>query len=156
MTRARQDGENSRRASAVSAAAGLVLLLAGCSGSTGGGGTCQPNDADGIVGGTKTIGVTVDDDGFTPTPITVQNKTTLTIQLRNMGTKPHGFAVGCVATPNDLGCPGRSCFPGAASIEPVEPGGTGSARFLVPTPEAIYPVTSTADGDGIEGQLVVQ
>jgi hypothetical protein len=136
--------------------AAIGLFLAGCSGPGGSGDKCQPGDVDGIVGGKKTVGVTVDDDGFSPTPITAQNQTTMTIQLRNTGTKPHGFAIGCVATPNDNGCPAKSCFPGEARIDPVEPGGMGTARFVVPLVEQIYPVTSTAEGDAIEGQFVVQ
>ena len=133
-----------------------LLFLVGCSGPANGGDRCQPGDADGIIGAKKTVGVTVDDDGFSPTPVTAQNLTMMTIQLRNTGTKPHGFAVGCVATPNDNGCPPKSCFPGEARIDPVEPGGMGTAHFTVPLTEQIYPVTSTADEDDIEGQFVVQ
>jgi hypothetical protein len=132
------------------------ILFFGCSGPGESGDKCQPPDADGIVGTTKTVGVTVDDDGFSPTPITAQNFTKMTIELRNAGTKPHGFAVGCVATPNDTGCPTKSCFPDDARIAPIEPGEMATAHFAVPATEQIYPVTSTADGDEIEGQFVVQ
>ena len=135
---------------------GAGALVLGCAGPVDGSGTCQPGDADGIIGGQKTVGVTVDDEGFTPTPITAQNTATVTIELRNTGTAPHGFAVGCVATPNDTGCPTKSCFPEDARIAPVDPGSTGTARFVVPLTEAIYPVTSTAAGDAFEGQFVVQ
>ena len=156
----RPDREKQRHAGVRLRDVCVLLVLAApvvvaCAGGDGGD-KCQPPDADGVVGGKYTVGVTVDDDGFTPTPITTQNTATVTVKLRNSGTVAHGFEIGCVATPNDTGCPEKTCFPSAARIAPIAPGEMGTATFVVPLVEAIYPVTSTADGDGIEGQFVVQ
>jgi hypothetical protein len=139
----------------------LTGALLGCSGGgggagTGAGGSCMPNDADGVVGGKYTFDVTVDDDGFSPMILKAQNTSSITVNLHNGGTTQHGFAVGCIATPNDNGCPTRSCFPGDASVDPVDPGADAMLKFALPLAEGIYPITSTAGGDVIKAQFVVQ
>jgi len=131
-----------------------LALLAGCAmdGSTG----CEPDDADGVVGGKYTFEVTVDDDAFQPTILKAQNTATVTVVLSNAGTVPHGFGVECIKTPNDTGCPTKSCFPDEATIEPIEPGKSATTKFAVPRVEGIYVIHSSAAGDVEEAQFVVQ
>ncbi len=145
-----------RAARVVPRGLGLLLLVAsGCSDGTGDG-SCQPADADGVVGGKYTFQVTVDDQGFTPAILKAQNTASVTVVLHNAGSSPHGFAVACITVPNDTGCPTRSCFPDPARIDPVAPGDSATAKFVVPLVEGIYPITSTADGDTQKAQFVVQ
>lgn len=141
-----------RAACAILPVLGLCL---GCSDSGADGG-CQPGDQDGVIGGNYTFKVTVDDDAFTPTILKAQNTATVTVVLTNAGTKPHGFRVHCIDTPNDTGCPAESCFPEAATIDPVAPGESARTKFALPRPEGIYPISSSARGDSQEAQFVVQ
>ncbi|HEY3592352.1 MAG TPA: hypothetical protein VGL13_00700, partial [Polyangiaceae bacterium] len=109
-----------------SRASGLALstlVLAACGGSNSGDDVCLPDDADGVVGGPAAFDLTVDDTGFTPTILTAQNLANVTLTLHNTGTKSHGFAVDCMPTPNDNGCPITSCFPDDTTIAAVDPGG---------------------------------
>src|SRR5262245_45788310 len=66
---------------------------------------CAPDDADGIVGGKVTLALAVSDDAFSPVVVKAQNTATVTLTLSNTGTKAHGFALDCLPTPNDDGCP---------------------------------------------------
>src|SRR5215510_12158874 len=66
--------------------------------------TCQPDDADGVVGGSVSFDVTVDDAGFSPPILPAQNMTKVTLTLHNTGTKAHDFVIDCMPTPNDIGC----------------------------------------------------
>ena len=132
-----------------------AALLLGC-GTDGSDDLCQPGDADGVIGGKYTFEVTVDDDAFKPLILKAQNTATVTIVLSNAGTVPHGFGVRCIDTPNDTGCPTRSCFPDEATIEPIEPGDKATTKFTLPRVEGIYPIYSTADGDSQEAQFVNQ
>jgi hypothetical protein len=108
---------------------------------------CQPDDADGVVGGSVTFEVTVDDLGFSPSILPAQNLTNVTLNLRNAGTRPHDFVVDCMPTPNDDGCPTSSCFPPSASIAAVEPGASAATTFITPNPEGIYYFHSDIPGD---------
>jgi hypothetical protein len=128
--------------------------------------TCYP-DSDGITGGTYTIAIAVTDDGFTSTGsddeggaeagvrniIATQNDAQVTITVVNDGTKPHGFTVGCASVCSAFptlpeGCSSYACFPAGATIPPIEPGMTGTATFVTPTPDGIiYPFSSGAPGD---------
>ncbi|HEX7670747.1 MAG TPA: hypothetical protein VF395_14230, partial [Polyangiaceae bacterium] len=120
---------------AVVAFAGLVVLP-GC-------GSPQSelggDDQDGIVGGDKTFEVRVDDDVFLPLAIwKTQNLAHVTLNLENTGTKAHGFRVHCL---------GAQCFPTAATIPPIDPGATATAKFQAPYAEGSYDVDDgTADG----------
>jgi hypothetical protein len=133
----------------------LLALLTGCA-MGGSEDACQPDDADGVVGGKYTFEVTVDDDAFKPIILKAQNTATVTLVLTNAGTVAHGFRVACISTPNDTGCPTKSCFPDEATIEPILPGKKASTKFAVPRVEGIYPISSGADGDVQEAQFVVQ
>ena len=110
---------------------------------------------DGISGGDASLLIVVDDDAFRPGMVTAQNLSTVTLTLKNEGTRPHGFTVGCVATPNHNGCPSESCFPDAATIAPIPPDRTATTTFVAPDPESLYPFRSTADGDTQTGQFHV-
>ena len=123
-------------------------------------GMCFP-DADGLTGGTYTISLTVTDTGFSKTVISTQDNSMVTLTLKNEGTKPHGFEVGCAsvldAFPNlPAMCPKESCFPGAmnddadmaARIDPIEPGESKTIMFLTPVPDnVIYPFSSNSPDD---------
>jgi hypothetical protein len=122
-----------------------ILAVVACG--SGGKDTCQPDDADGVVGGSTTFDVTVDDDGFSPPILPAQNLTKVTLTLRNAGTKPHDFVIDCMPTPNDDGCPMTSCFPPEASMAAVEPGASATTTFMTPNPEGIYYYHSSLAGD---------
>ncbi len=117
---------------------------------------CELDDADGVIGGTYRFQVRVDDMEFTPKILKVQNSATVTLELTNTGTEPHGFAIDCLATPNDDGCPTEACFEDASRIAPLEPGESVTVEFEAPRAEGIYDFRSTADGDEHVGQFVVQ
>jgi hypothetical protein len=135
---------------------GVALLhcsaSSGATGSADGGGCFS--DADGINGGTYTFDLTVDDTGFSKTILATQNDAQVTITLRNTGTKPHGFVVGCTSVASaypDLpaGCPATACFPAGASIAPLAPGASATITFDTPTPDdLIYPFRSSEPADG--------
>jgi hypothetical protein len=114
--------------------------------------TCFP-DHDGICGGSYTIDVTVDDTGFSKTVIGTQNDAYVTLTLRNIGTKPHGFAVECTSvTPAypsiPKGCPSIACFPANSIIAPLEPCESKTIMFATPTPDSLlYPIKSTEPSD---------
>jgi len=132
------------------------VALAACSSSPEPGDPCQPDDADGILGDTDYFAVTVTDDGFTPKILSSQNLTDVTLKLENQGTTAHGFAIACLPTPNDKGCPVESCFPARSTIAPIGPGETATTEFEVPLVEGIHRITSGVDGDAFEAQFIVQ
>jgi len=131
----------------------------------GGGSPCAPPDSDGINGGCYAFDVTVDDTGFSPIVLVAQNLATVTITLRNTGSKPHDFVVGCIPI-SYPGCPSQQCFPGEADIPTLAPGQSATTTFTAPNPEGIYDFRSDVPGDsqvesdggvtGIWGQFVVQ
>jgi hypothetical protein len=110
---------------------------------------------DGISGGAAALVVIADDNGFSPRVLFAQDKARVTLTLKNQGTRPHGFEVECVPTPNLDGCPSESCFPDNAAIAPIPPGGAATKTFLAPDLERLYPIRSTAHGDTITGQFKV-
>jgi len=141
------------------AALGLLgVALVGCSssgGDSGGGGgaaACFP-DNDGINGGDYTFDLTVDDTAFSKKIISTQNDAQATVTLKNTGTKPHGFAVGCTGTASSYpdapaGCPTVACFPSDATLAPIAPGASQTITFDTPTPDnLIYPFKSTEPDD---------
>src|SRR6185503_12585220 len=97
-----------------------------------------------------------DDAAFTPAILKVQNLTKVTLTLTNAGTTPHDFIVSCLPTPNDDGCPTRSCFPEGSATGPLDSGKSLTVKFLVPRVEGIYTFRSSVEGDAQKGQLVVQ
>lgn len=136
----------------------LLALLAvpSCGSSPDEGDPCQPDDADGVIGGTDYFSVTVTDEAFTPKILSSQNRSNVTVKLENRGTTPHGFTIACLPTPNDRGCPEESCFPDSATIAPIGPGESATAEFEVPLVEGIHVVTTGVDGDDFEAQFIVQ
>lgn len=133
----------------------LLAVLAACSGDDDDD-SCTPDDADGINNVALTIALAVDDTGFQPTIIKTQNSSAITLNLTNKGTKPHGFAVDCLATPNSRGCPAQSCFPGSTTLATVAPGASMTATFTTPTVEGIYTFRSPVSGDTATGQFILQ
>jgi hypothetical protein len=142
-----------RCASVAFVACGLPLACSSSSSSASpDGGSCFP-DGDGMSGGFNTFALTVDDSGFSKNVLNTQNDASITLTLTNMGTKPHGFTVGCTSvTPAypslPAGCPSMACFPAAATIAPIAPGTTATITFSTPTPDnLIFPFSSDAPGD---------
>jgi hypothetical protein len=119
-------------------------------------GACGSSDADGITGGSYTFDLQVSDTAFTPVVLKAQNLASVTVNLTNTGTRPHDFALECLATPNDNGCPSTSCFPDASTIGPLAPDASSTATFTTPNPEGIYVFHSDLPGDTQTGQFIVQ
>jgi len=119
---------------------------------------CTPDDADGIIDEPANPVLTVTDSEFMPKIITTQNSSTVTLTFKNQGTKPHGFVVDCLPTPNRDGCPMESCFPTEAKIEPIQPGEEVQISFETPLVEGIYPFHSDLAGHSeLEpGQFIIQ
>jgi len=138
-------------------------------------GMCFP-DADGLTDDPIKIELTVDDTKFSKNVISSQDNSLITLTLKNEGTKPHGFAVGCAsvldAYPNVPDrCPKVTCFSGStpdgddgdsvadddaempARIDPIEPGESKTIMFITPTTDnVIYPFTSNSpDDESVEG-----
>ncbi|MGC4095146.1 MAG: hypothetical protein QM756_45955 [Polyangiaceae bacterium] len=132
-----------------------MLLLSACSSSTEKEG-CEPDDADGIIGGDRNFVLVVDDAAFDPLILKTQNSANVTLTLENHGTVPHGFQIDCLATPNQDGCPLESCFESESTIAPVAPGETGTASFVTPRVEGIYTFRAGSDAEAPTGQFVVQ
>jgi hypothetical protein len=108
---------------------------------------CYP-DNDGINNVVATIDLTVDDTGFSRSPISTQNDSPVTLTLTNKGTKPHGFEVGCTTTTAPAGCATRVCFPDDSTIAPLAPGESKTITFETPTPDGIiYPFKSSEPAD---------
>ncbi len=121
---------------------------------------CYP-DNDGLTGGAYTIDLVVDDMGFRAVGpdagakdiIATQNDAVVTLTLTNMGTTPHGFAVGCTsacpAYPNlPGGCSPLACFPSNSNIAPLAPGASTTVTFDTPTQDGLlYPFTSNEPDD---------
>jgi hypothetical protein len=121
---------------------------------------CYP-DNDGINGGSYVIELVVNDTGFlasdadagTKNIIGTQNDAMVTLTLTNMGTTPHGFAVGCTSVcpgyPNlPAGCSPMACFPANSTIAPLAPGASMTITFDTPTPDGfIYPFSSNEPAD---------
>ena len=138
----------------------------GGGGDDGSSSSCIPSDSDGIVGGCYAFDVTVDDTGFSPIILKAQNLATVTVTLRNTGTRPHDFVIGCIPI-SYPGCPPQQCFSAGANIPSLAPGQSATATFTTPNPEGIYDFRSDVAGDsqldsddggvtGIWGQFVVQ
>jgi hypothetical protein len=124
--------------------------------STSAGRACAPGDADGVQGGDAVLQLRVDDQAFSPTILKAQNRASVTLRLTNIGTAPHDFAVDCLPTPNDQGCPSTSCFPDASAVGSLGPDATATVTFVTPNPEGIYTFRSNLPGDTQVGQFVVQ
>ena len=140
------------RAGLLVAVLALSLVACGSGSDPAADGQCFP-DADGVTGGTYTIALTVDDDGFSKNVLSTQDNSTVTLTLTNQGSAPHGFELGCVSVSSEFphlpaGCPSMSCFPPEATLGPLEPGESKTVTFFTPTPDnLIYPFQSNAPDD---------
>jgi hypothetical protein len=144
---------------------GGMLLATACSNSKGDGDTCDPDDQDGVLGGNNKVLLNVSDSGFavggvmsgsTQPNIAVQNSSSVTLTVTNVGTRPHGFQVACIPTELPAGCPQLSCFPDAANIPAIAPGDSVTVMFNTPAVEGAYAFTSSAAGDeDLLGQFVL-
>jgi hypothetical protein len=143
------------RAAVVGCCLGLVSGTLHCGSGTGVQNACV-TDQNGIQGGSAVIFLTVSDRAFTvgaadagstQPNITIENATTVTLTLNNVGTKPHDLVVSCQQTPNNEGCPMQSCFPPAANIAPVQPGQSTMTMFVAPFKEGAYQFISDLPGD---------
>lgn len=114
-------------------------------------GVCGPPDQDGVLGGDYSFEVRVSDTAFEPVILKAQNSGKVTLKVRNTGSKPHGFAVQCLTI---QGC--TSCFPPAATIAPLPPGGEATIDFVAPEAEGIYTITSGVPGDTFTAQIILQ
>ena len=136
--------------------------------------SCQPDDQNGMVGGTMTVLLTVSDTAFgvgapgsgsTQRNITVENSSTVKLTVTNVGKEPHSFVVACIPSGLPAACPQTSCFPDEAKIPAIDPGGSVSVTFDTPAVEGAYQFTSDVDGDtttdkqgkvtGLVGQFVL-
>jgi hypothetical protein len=128
---------------------------------------CYP-DNNGMNGGNYTIDLVVNDTGFQASGddgdggaknlIQTENDAPVTLTLTNMGTTPHGFAVGCISVCSSYstlpaGCSPEACFPTTSAIPPLAPGATMSVTFVTPTPDGlIFPFSSNEPNDtGVQG-----
>jgi hypothetical protein len=143
----------------------LLLLAAACSSAPEAKDQCAPDDADGLVGGHTTVLVSVSDTGYavggvgsgsTQPNIAVQNSSSVTLTVTNVGRMPHGFRVACIPTGLPAGCPRQSCFPDGASIASIAPGDSVTVTFTTPAVEGAYAITSDQPGDAaLLGQFVL-
>jgi len=135
---------------------GLVTASIQCSGEASGtnpNGACT-KDQNGVNGGHDTVFLTVSDTAFAvgapnsgQPNITIENLSTVTLTLNNVGTKPHDLVVSCRSTPNAGGSPLPSCFPPEAGIPPVAAGQSATTMFVAPCLEGAYPFISDLPGD---------
>ncbi len=132
-----------------------LALVLGCSNDDAGG-ACELEDLDGIIGGTYTFALHVDDAGFDPRVIAVQNTAEVTLTLTNDARSESGFSIDCLPTPNQDGCSTQSCFPDSHLIAPVAAGASATVHFRVPQVEGIYTFRALEQDDGRTGQIVVQ
>ncbi len=138
----------------------LGFLLCHCSSSTSGGGNPCFDDENGLAGGDYIFALTVDDTGFSKPILQTENLAQVTLTLTNMGTKPHGFEIGCIATSAPAGCPTMSCFPAGSTIAPLAPGASATVTFDTPSTEGIYTFKSSEAGDSAvsglnDGQFIL-
>lgn len=140
--------------------AGLAVVTSACSGSSSSvsgndSGACA-SDPDGVKGGQFPFDLAVSDEAFAPPILKAQDFADVKLTLTNKGTKSHGFKVGCIPAPNITGCPTTSCFPDASVIAPIAPDASATVTFVTPHVEGTYVFESSAAGDTMTGQFVVQ
>jgi hypothetical protein len=134
---------------------------------------CYPGDVNQLAG-FYTIDLAVNDTGFllggpdagAPSIIETANDTSVTLTLTNIGTTPHGFAVGCTSVcsvyPNlPAGCAPRACFPANSTVAPLAPGASATITFTPLLAGGLtYPFTSNEPNDSTipglnDGQWIV-
>jgi hypothetical protein len=159
----------SKTAEGAAVVAALVAVAIHCgsldpNGSSGGGSSCSPGDMDGVANIPAAFDLSVNDTNFytgdaggdaTTVVLTAQNRSPVTLTMKNTGTRPHDLVVGCLPTPNANGCPAQSCFPDAAAISAIAPDASATIRFVTPSPEGLYTFRSNLPGDTQTGQFNV-
>ncbi len=109
-----------------------------------------------MSGGDYRVDLVVDDAGFFASGpdagmkeiLSTQNDAVVMLTLTNLGTKPHGFKVGCTQTSAPPGCSTTVCFPADSTIAPLAPGESKTITFDTPTPDGIiYPFSSNEPAD---------
>jgi hypothetical protein len=94
------------------------------------------------------------DSGSDQRNIAVQNSSSVTLTLTNVGTKQHDFIVQCIPTGLGAGCPTQSCFPSTANMFAMSPGQSSTTTFVTPAVEGAYQFISDEPGDtqvGVDG-----
>ena len=138
----------------------LGLLATSACSSAGDSDQCNPDDADGVVGVTSTVKVSVSDTEFTvggvgsnstERNIAVENSSAVTLTVTNTGSKPHSFKVACIPSDLPAGCEQTSCFPDAADIPAIAAGDSVTVTFNTPAVEGTYQFFSDEDGDTSAG-----
>jgi hypothetical protein len=132
-----------------------IAVLTGCSGEDEGN-QCELDDADGIIGGSYTFALRVDDQKFDRIILQGQNSADVTLTLTNQGTAPAGFSIDCLPTPNDDGCAIESCFPESHAIAPIAAGASETVVFEIPLVEGIHTYRALAGDSARTGQFIVQ
>jgi hypothetical protein len=132
----------------------FALLHCSSSSSAGPGDAGCLTQPDAPNGKTSMLSLAVSDTAFSPSMLAADNNSTVTLTLTNTGTKPHGFAADCLATPNDRGCATSWCFPDASVIAPIAPDASATTTFVMPNEEGTYAFGSSAPGDTMIGQFV--
>jgi hypothetical protein len=132
-----------------------IVVLGGCSGEDEGN-KCELEDADGIIGGSYTFALRVDDQAFDPIILAGQNRAVVTLTLTNQGTEPAGFGIDCLPTPNSDGCATESCFPVSHTVAPIAAGASATVEFEIPEVEGIYTYRALDGDDARTGQFIVQ
>jgi hypothetical protein len=139
----------------------VVLCLgvnAGCSNPSAD--SCAPSDQDGVIGGANVVLMNVSDTAFavggvdsgsTQPNITVQNSSTVTLTLTNVGSRPHDLLIQCIPSGAPAGCSTTSCFPSGANFPALAPGQSMTATFATPAVEGAYPFNSDEPGDSAAG-----
>lgn len=134
-----------------------LLLALSCSDATLERG-CTPDDQDGVIGGSHRVLLSVSDTGYavggvnsgsTQPNIAVQNSSTVTLTVTNVGSTPHGLRIACLPTHLPAGCAELSCFPESANISGLAPGEQVTVTFVTPVVEGAYTFTSDEPGDTI-------
>jgi hypothetical protein len=151
-----------------------LLAAAACSSGAQDSDSCNPDDQDGVVGGTNIVLLNVSDTGFavggvdsgsTQPNIVVQNSSTVKLTISNVGEKSHSFQIACIPTGLPAGCATLSCFPDAANVPAIAPGDSVTVTFQTPVVEGAYQFVSDQPGDtetsadgtvtGLVGELVL-
>jgi hypothetical protein len=133
-----------------------LAAMPACSGIETSGDQCMGGDQDGVSGGSIAVLMTVSDTAFAvggldsgsdQRNIAVQNSSSVTLTLANVGMQPHSFIVHCISTVPVAGCSDQSCFPLNANISALPPGQSATTTFVAPAVEGAYPFTSDEPGD---------
>ena len=132
-----------------------IAVLTACSGEDEGD-KCELEDADGVIGGSYTFVLRVDDQKFDPIIFAGQNTADVTLTLTNQGTGLAGFSIDCLPTPNSDGCAQQSCFPKSHAIAPIAPGTSETVVFKIPEVEGIHTYRALAGDNARTGQFIVQ